>query len=196
MKINLIQSRELFGPPDRQEELRKCWALNDGLFNKYTKFKGRPTFTELFDMCEPGYVNVICNSDIFIPEETCALLESMEFDPRQMKCFALSRWDVLPNGDAKLWDHRDSQDVWIISGGPWLVDAPYPMGVAGCDNALVHALQLAGFTVTNPSKTIKTYHLHNVNYRSYLVDHSGIARGGDKIERVPPPYAFVQPTEL
>ena len=70
------------------------------------------------------------------------------------------------------------------------------MGKAGCDNRLAHDLQEAGYLTTNPSKTIQTFHLHRVNFRSYLVDPTGIARGGNKIERIPPPYAFCAPTEL
>ena len=188
MRLHLIQSRELFGPPERQDELREVWKMNEGLFDEHTAFEGRPTFSQLFRMCKPGMVNYIANSDIYF--------QRTDRVPPEGHVWALSRYDVDADGRALLWDHRDSQDTWIVQGGPHEVDAPYPMGKAGCDNALVHALQQAGFTVTNPSKTIRTYHLHNVNYRSYLVDPSGRARGGNKIERVPPPYAFVQPTEL
>ena len=65
METNLIQSRELFGPPDRQEELREVWKRNEGLFDHYTHPEGRPTFGELFRMCKPGMLNVIANSDIY-----------------------------------------------------------------------------------------------------------------------------------
>ena len=69
-------------------------------------------------------------------------------------------------------------------------------GVAGCDNRLVYLLQQAGMIVTNPSRTIKCYHLHNVQWRSYLFDAAGVARGGDKIERIPGPYGFAKPKTL
>lgn len=187
MKIHLIQSRELFGPPERQDELREVWRRNDQVFTDQTHPEGRPTFTELFRMCKPDAVNVIANADIY--------LERLAHHPEPGHVWALSRYDVDPTGAEVLWDHVDSQDTWIVYGGPHEVDAPYTMGVPGCDNALIHALRTAGFTVTNPSKTIRTYHLHLSQYRSYL-DGEGQGRGGRKMYRVPPPYGMVHPTEL
>lgn len=188
MTTHLIQSRELFGPIDRQDELREVWKRNECVFDEHTAFEGRATFTELFRLCKPGMVNVIANSDIY--------LGRIAHIPPEGTVWALSRYDIDPTGAAVLWNHLDSQDTWIVFGGPHEVDAPYPMGVPGCDNALIHALRQAGFTVTNPSKTIRTYHLHLSQYRSYLDGGNGQGRGGAKIERVPPPYAFAKPTEL
>lgn len=204
MKTHLIQSRELFGPPDRQEELREVWQRNEGLFDCYTHPEGRPTFGELFRMCKPGMLNVIANADIYFDRSSISdfgrlmVYNTFEAGRHSVKSdvFALSRWDVDPTGVSMLWSHHDSQDTWIVYGGPHEVDAPYTMGVPGCDNALIHALQQAGFTVSNPSKSIRTYHLHLSNYRSYLDNGNGQGRGGAKLYRVPPPYAFVQPTEL
>jgi len=188
MRVHLIQSREEFGPPERREELREVWRRNDILFDEQTHPTGRPSFSELFRMCKPDRVNVIANADIY--------LERLAQGPPPMNCWALSRYDIDPTGAATLWDHTDSQDCWIVAGGPYEVDAPYPMGVPGCDNALIHALEKAGFKVSNPSKTIHTYHLHLSNYRSYLDGGNGNGRGGKKLERVPPPYGFSKPTEL
>ena len=187
--VHLIQSRELFGPPERQAELRQVWAKNDALFPFQTHPEGRPSFAELFLMCKPRMLNVITNADIYFEE-----LPIHPFSPSEV--FALSRWDVRPDGQAYLWDHGDSQDTYVIYGGPHYIRADFPQGVAGCDNRLLHVLRTAGYTVTNPSKTIKTYHLHNVAWRSYLVDPNGKARGQDKIERIPGPYAFCKPPEL
>jgi hypothetical protein len=193
MKTHLIQPRELFGPEERRAELRECWLRNMDLFDDYTHPEGRPTFSELFAMCKPDHVNFIANSDIYFDgfgirvaadSIWCGLI------------YALSRHDVDAQGNATLWDHLDSQDAWIIEGGPYEIDAPFAMGVAGCDNALVHILERQGFEVLNPSRTIAAYHLHNVQWRSYLVNPDGTARGGNKIERVPPPYGFAKPTHL
>ena len=194
MLCHLIQPRELFGPPERQDELRKCWAMNDAVFTDQTHPADRPTFTELFRMCKPAAFNIIANSDIYFSPHTFDGFDDRWFDVRV--CMALSRWDVLPNGEVKLHDHCDSQDSWIVYGGPHEVDAPFPMGVPGCDNALLYSLQVAGFKVSNPSKTIRTYHLHNSAHRTYLSDENGHGRGGKKMYRIPPPYAFAKPTEL
>jgi hypothetical protein len=50
--------------------------------------------------------------------------------------------------------------------------------------------------VLNPSLSIRAYHLHNVQWRSYLSDPESKARWGKKIERIPPPYHLVKPTHL
>lgn len=190
MSLHLIQPRELFGPSARQEELKTCWRINDELFDEVTTPVGRPTFAELFSLCKPDRINVIANSDIYF-DATIHLA-----NPSPSQVYALSRWDVLDDGASVLWDHPDSQDVWIVNGGPHSVPARFLMGVAGCDNALAFILQSEGYIVINPSKTIKAHHLHLVQWRSYLMDPTGKARGGDKIERVSPPYAMIKPTTL
>ena len=184
----MIQSRELFGPPERQDELREVWRRNEGVFHHYTHPQGRPTFTELLRMCRPGVINYIANADIYF--------ERVDHHPPEGHVWALSRYDIDPTGAAVLWDHADSQDTWIVAGGPHEVDAPYPMGVPGCDNALIHALQQAGFAVTNPSKTVCSYHLHLSKFRSYLDNQQGDGRGGKKMYRIPPPYGHAKPTTL
>lgn len=205
MKLHLIQSRELFGPVERQEELRECWRRNEGLFDEYTHPEGRPTFAELFDLCKSGQMNVIANADIYFDRIGIKQMARFFVDYiggrayAQDPVLALSRWDVDPTGVATLWNNSDSQDTWVcfgrVGGGP-RIDAPYSMGVPGCDNALIHALERASCIILNPSKTIRTYHLHLSNYRSYLDGATGQGRGGKKLERVPPPYGFSKPTEL
>lgn len=182
----MIQPRDLFGPPERQEELRECWRRNDGLFDIYTHPPGRPSFHDLFKLCRPNMVNVIANSDIYFDS-------SIKQEPVFGECFTLSRWNVRPDGIAVRYDHADSADVWVVAGGPYELDAPFKMGQPGCDNRIARVLLDAGWNLRNPSKTIKAYHLHNVDWRSYLVDQRGNARGGDKIERVEGPYHFVTP---
>lgn len=188
MTAHLIQPRESFGPPERQAELRECWRINDLLFDKITAMSGQPTFAELFDACKPDHVNVIANADIYFTDIPPA--------PMVNEAWALSRWDVDSQGRATLWDHADSQDAWIFNGKPTGIDAPFRMGVPGCDNALAWLIEQAGYLLFNPSKTVRAFHLHNVKWRSYLVNPDGAARGGDKIERVPPPYKLVRPTTL
>lgn len=188
MRKHLIQCRELFGPEERQAELKECWKRNEGVFDEYTHPEGRPTFKELFALCKPGMVNVIMNSDLY--------MERLAHYPAEGEVWALSRYDVDPTGAAVLWNHRDSQDSWIIHGGPHDIDCPFPMGVPGVDNRLIWALQKASYVVSNPSKTIRTYHLHLSQFRSYLDNGNGQGRGGLKIERIPPPYAFAKPCEL
>lgn len=194
MRIRLIQPRELFGPPERQEELKTCWAKNDGLFDSYAHPAGHPFFNELFDLCHDNTVNVIANSDIYFDASSAAMILARTDWGRIT--YALSRWDVDEHGSAVLWNHADSQDAWIFGGVPSGIDAPFPMGIPGCDNRLAWLIEQAGYTVLNPSLSIHAYHLHNVKWRSYLADPEGKARGGQKMERIPPPYKLVKPTTL
>ena len=185
--MHLLQSHDLFGPPERQDELRECWRLNKELFDEQTNFVGRLTLKELFAMCKPDTVNVLANSDIAF-DETIALAKSIA----PGECYALTRWEngVLYNAGYQ------SQDVWIISGGPHDVDAPWPMGTPGIDNRLVHTIRGSGIVVNNPSKSIRCHHMHAVQWRSYLAEPTGKLVADDKIFRIPPPYDFVWPSEL
>lgn len=194
MRIVLIQPRELFGPPERRKELHACWRTNDATFDRSMVIapKGRPTFNELFDLCDTEAINVIANSDIYMQPEAREKLRAIA----PGECWALSRWDVDASGRVSLWDHADSQDVWVFNGKPTGIDAPFTMGVPGCDNALAFLIDQAGYRIINPSRSIRAYHLHNVQWRSYLAEPGGMARGGQKMERIPPPYKLVKPTFL
>ena len=103
---------------------------------------------------------------------------------------ALSRWDITDNGP-ELWDHRDSQDVWVFYGRPVILGASFHLGIPGCDNRIAKVIEDAGYTVINPSKTIRSYHLHASGFRTY-----GTGRGGAKMESIPGPYKFIQPHAL
>lgn len=188
MLLHLIQPQTLFGPPERQEELRLCWGRNKAVFDEFTHPEGRPTFTELFAVCKSGRINVIANSDIYF--------ERLAHYPPPGEVWALSRYDIDPTGTPVLWNHPDSADTWVVNGTLRPMDIPWPMGIPGIDNRIAHELQTAGYTVKNPSKTVRTYHLHLSHYRSYLEGGNGQGRGGRKLQRVPPPYAMVKPTEL
>ena len=56
--------------------------------------------------------------------------------------------------------------------------------VHNCDNKLAYELSQAGFEVLNPSRTIVTFHLHDVNIRTYV---------SENIYRIPPPYKLLPP---
>lgn len=187
MEIHLIQPRELFGPPERQEELRECWRRSDGIFDSYALLAGRPTFEEMFAFCLPTAINVIANSDIYFDSSIRAAA------PAELECFALSRWNVDGHGLASPYFEKDSQDAWIFRGIPPAINASFTMGTPGCDNALAFKLKEAGYHLSNPCRTIRAYHLHNVQWRGYLEDPTGKGRGGRKIDSVPGPYAFVHP---
>lgn len=195
ISLHLIQPRAPFGPPERVSELVEVWKRSDGLFTHATHPGGRPTFSDLLTLCRPGMVNVIANADIFFDAKGVAQIThfyaALTEEHRYKTALALSRWDMRPDGTSVLYDHPDSQDVWVVYGLPNPINIPWPLGVPGIDNRVAWELINAGFKVLNPSKTIRTYHLHEVRWRSYEQVASPRL-----IERVPPPYSYAKPVTL
>lgn len=157
--------------------------------NAFISFTGRPTFNDLFRIanegCDPGEVAIIANSDIFF-DETIKLAENI----KENEVYALSRWDVMDNGRAKPFHRADSQDVWIFRTPIKEIEgADFTCGTAGCDNKLALLLEQAGYKVTNPCKSIHAFHLHLSGVRNYI-------EKGKVIDRIPPPYKLITPTEL
>lgn len=138
----------------------------------------------------PDDINILCNSDIFFSKET---IEQLQFfyqqESNQNKCLALSRWDFSPDKEPVLFERADSQDTWVFFGSPKVkTSIEFFMGYAGCDNRLAYEIQQAGYEVLNPCKTIKTYHYHESNHRTW------IDKDGNRLkETVPPPYLLVNP---
>lgn len=106
---------------------------------------------------------VVANADIYF-DQTLALL--VEVDLRN-KFLCLSRWDVRADGSSQLFDHTFSQDAWIFLSPICAFNSDFYMGLPGCDNRIAWEAQQAGFTVSNPSRTIRAYHLHMSGVRNY-----------------------------
>lgn len=146
--------------------------------------KEQPTYREIFDMgtvFSQGGICAYANADIFFTAENVQLIEA------RMKpgvCLALSRWDYSEDGNHVLHDHRDSQDTWVWKGGVNArVKADFTGNKPGCDNRIAFELNRV-FRVINPSKTIKTFHVHATQQRTYT-----------PADTVPPPYHFIAPHE-
>lgn len=156
----------------------------------------RPSYNDYFRIItklfsEPNNINIVANLDIIIPKETLTYLRF--YMPTNKTCLALTRWDVVNKNDYRygstFFDRPDSQDVWIFIGGvPQIAGATFSLGIAGCDNSIAHFLEQGGYNVLNPSRTLKTFHLHLTGVRNY------ISNFGQQIERVPPPYKLLPPT--
>ncbi|MBK7362944.1 MAG: hypothetical protein IPJ01_11670 [Micavibrio sp.] len=165
----------------------------------------RPSYNDYFAITKKLFngnnnINIISNLDIIISPEM--LLQQPNCDIHKVasdylvnnNCLALTRWDVKNTSDFRdgsvLFDRPDSQDTWIFKGAiPQISGADFTLGVAGCDNKIAYLLEQSGYNVINPSRTIKTYHLHLTDIRNYtdIVGHA--------IERLEPPYKLLHPTE-
>lgn len=145
----------------------------------------RPTYAEIFDCVREnsvaGEVCIIANSDIYFDSSIghCLTMDANA-------CYALSRWDMKGNTPVPFL-RSDSQDAWIFRAPVKDVkNCNFTMGVPGCDNRIAYELLSAGYHVTNPSKTIKAYHLHETGIRHYKVGQNVVAR----------PYHLVPPISL
>lgn len=214
--MNLFINYYIDPNPERQKEIDLCLINNlnnpeiervyifgefrnmpyNGNFPNHYKIiplpcNGRPTFQNFFSAINlhtgADDINIIVNSDIYVS------LVLWPVFPTRYQCFALTRWDILPDGSEKFYNSSDSQDTWVFRGPIKQVKgADYTQGVAGCDNKIAWELQRAGYQVLNPSLTIKTYHLHNSGIRHY----DKIQPGQTDIFRLPRPRIRVEITKL
>lgn len=149
----------------------------------------RPNYSDYFRIVNGSSysedINIIANSDIFF-DHSIKNIELIDFAD---KCFALSRWDIQPDGSAILFNRNDSQDVWIFKGKiKEGVFGDFPVGVPFCDNRIMFELQKAGYKVLNPSFSIKAYHLHAGKREEYKKENLSIY--------VDPPYRYRYPHNL
>ena len=162
----------------RNRELEKCYAINQDVFgvDNVISFSARLPFSDFFSkvnlLAQESDISIIANSDIYF--ENVNQFTAIE----ENQVYALSRWD----GNT-LYDHEDSQDAWVFRGQIKLVpDCNFGLGIPGCDNAIAERIARAGYTVLNPSKSIKAIHLHSSNIRNY-----------DRKTTVPRPYLLIKP---
>jgi hypothetical protein len=177
---------------DEEDLVNLISNIKDGCPIGYKVIDAVPSFNDFFTaISENGYeegINAIANSDIvFDVKDNYKAFSDWLFHNRTA-CYALSRWDL--DDDKNEFTHfnrADSQDVWMFYGKPAGVNGSFNIGVAGCDNRLAHEIKAAGFNVLNPSVNLKTYHVHQTNYRTYIGDD------GKAKEIVPQPYFLVTP---
>ena len=151
----------------------------------------RPTYNDYFSITrnffnDDNNINIISNLDIIIPQETLYSEVSKTINDYidSKTCLALSRWDIQENNTYVHFDRSDSQDTWIFIGGvPNINGADFTLGKCGCDNKILYLLDESGYFLINPSKTLKTYHLHLTNIRNYALT-----------DRIPLPYKLLLPT--
>lgn len=158
-----------------------CETINNKKIIK-AHVKARPSYSVFFEyinsLTRPEDISILANGDIYF-DDTLSLLD--KYTDKQV--LALCRYDIKKD-KAVFMNSWDSQDTWIFKGPIRQVpDSDFQMGKAGCDNAIANRLYRSGYSVINPSRTIKTFHLHETQIHNY--------NPGD---RVPMPYKFLTPT--
>jgi len=126
----------------------------------------RLTFSTLFEHANkehPGRLVIVANADVFF-DHTLARLDGYDLTGCLL---CLSRWDPHADGMWRLFDFPYSQDAWIFQAPLPSLDAGFPLGVPGCDNRLAWQAEQAGLVVSNPSRSVRTHHLHRSGVRRY-----------------------------
>lgn len=134
-------------------------------------------------------ISIIANADIIF-DETLSHLDKL----KENDCWALSRWEMKSDYTKhipQIQIYGDSQDVWIFRGKIKPIGkADFPLGKMGCDNRIAYEIAKAGYNISNPSKTVHTWHLHNSGVRGYNPQ----VRNEHTV--VPEPYLTVPVTAL
>ena len=150
----------------------------------------RPTYKDFINHINtnssPGDIQIIANTDIYFDTN----IEVLQHINLKNICLALSRWDTADTIKPRLYNHNDSQDVWVFKGPvkPEL-KANFPLGVPRCDNKLLFVLQEAGYKVLNPAFSIKVFHIHK-GQRALVYTE------GDNIYNLKPPFRYLYPHNL
>ena len=204
--INLFTSYYTHPNPQRNSEIVDCVVKNlqnpfiDNVylliektlegFDKtdsklhFVNLKERPTFNKFFEVAnnyaKKNTISIIANSDIYFDE---SLIYTKRLEPED--CFALTRYDII-DGEPRFLGKADSQDSWIFRGKiKEVAYGDFYQGYWGCDNRIALELENAGYKVTNPSLTIRSYHLDN--YARERISQEF---------KIDPPYKLVTPWKL
>lgn len=176
---------------ERREELTLCFAVNLDSFDAFALLPRdtRPRFSDLLEDArrdaEANDVVVVANADILIPSNTLRIINE---HLRENQVYCLNRWEVSSRQGIHLWDVEYGQDAWVFRGPPKPnIGGDYWFGLPGVDNRFAHELDAAGYEVLNPSKDIRTYHIHASNKRTAT---------NNEAHRVPPPYLYIAPHHL
>lgn len=193
------------GHKQRTAEIELCREINRGVFDeifvlaenaiepddcgcRWHNLSVTPNYSDLLDYsrhCMPRDLVVIANSDVFFTERS---LEIAEHNIEHDEVYALSRWDVATKFGVKLFDVAWSQDAWMFRGAPKRAAiGGYEVNRPGCDNRFCSELHEIGYTVLNPSLSVKVFHLHATKHRP---------TSNNPARRVPGPYLHVKPSVL
>lgn len=116
----------------------------------------------------------ICNLEIY-DKVSHAKIHLTEGNLNRQKPKSKTIKSIEQNGDVMTYD--------ITMDGSGRNFCANGIVVHNCDNAIADRLYRAGYEVLNPSKTIKTYHLHQSGVRHYNTEY-----------KVPQPYKLLHPT--
>ena len=128
-----------------------------------------------------GY-NILINSDIFFDNSIENLLYSDLHNSRKMCALLRYEYNIHNINDSKLCGaENNSQDTWILHSNNELSyedinNFDFEFGKPYCDNAIVYIFNKLNFEVINDPSSIKTYHYHDTNLRSYDMEKDRVKK--------------------
>lgn len=173
--------------PARQRELDLCLEknLDNPLFDLIIIGSDEtPTYDFLFEkinlLAADNDISIICNSDIFF-DDTIKLTNRI----KSKEVYALSPWDYIRDNHATFSNSNSKQDAWIILGKVEGVRGNFQIGKPGSSSRIAYEFKEAGYTVLNPSRSIKAFH----------VQLSGVKNSTEQ-DRIQGQYLYVDPTTI
>jgi len=140
-------------------------------------------FTFINSITNKNDINILSNTDIYFDETIKFVFNKIDSN----KVFCLTRWDILSNGKIEFHNRRDSQDAWIFYGSiKNNIQCNFNLGIPGCDNKIAYELEKSGYSIFNPSLSIKILHIHTSNIRNYSNNTPKLSR----------PYQFISPCTI
>ena len=93
----------------------------------------------------------------------------------------MCRWD----GNGPVPFGNGSQDSWIFRGKVTIPKyCDFFLGIPGCDNRIAWELKEVGYLMSNPTLSIRNFHIHESDFRTY----------SEATVKIPRPYLFIPMT--
>jgi hypothetical protein len=154
----------------------------------YVDILKRPTFQDFINLSnlndDNESVNVISNTDIYFNNS----IELAKY-VKKGQLFSLNRWNLEKGDKISFFAKYSTGDTWIYKGKFGIQGLDYNLGQLGCDNRFLHDVKRFGYSVSNPSLSILSFHVHFSMVRGEM---SNITINN----RIEPPYLYSIPSFL
>lgn len=140
----------------------------------------RLTFRDYFNFINTkssaSDVNAIINTDCYFGHDSSNLLNNI----KDNESWCLSRWHVRsldPFDSFPFSTNPFSHDGWVFRGIiKNIKQCDWSLGIPGCDSRIAFEIKDAGYEMRNPMLSLKLYHVHMSEKRSYDAAGSGSGR--------------------
>ena len=128
-----------------------------------------PTYKNWIEHSSANTISLFSNADIYFDKSINKISDYLT-EPNNIIC--LSRHEDLLKSTKLHPNPHWSQDVWAINGNHiqninFLPKLDIPTGQFRCDNKFAYIMSIYGWNLYNPCNTIKCYHKHLSNIRTY-----------------------------